>query len=359
MFPLMELPEELLFTILGLLDVRPLCTARLVCRRFRQVGLSHFKALHVDCTTLEQHPTTDFTRFAEVPHFAVSSANETLLHLLGHPRIAPIITHVHVKSFQSPEAQIVESLAHLMLLPKLRSLSLPAVKKGLCSMLLLPLGLKELTMQRDSGWPGHPDGFQGMRDASPLTRYSELTSLAIDVTARGGLSVGSLTMLSSLRSLELRSCCYPDEVMSTFTMLTGLTWIVAPARRNHGPIFRGLRHLANLSRLDVAYVSQSNKEVEDEDLASIACLTGLSCLDMGSCRLPQSLAGSSVLTPLTSLVCLDLWCGRVGLSILSTLNVEGLPSLSMWRVEWNISVLQRATRLTRLEFSTNWARLIH
>jgi hypothetical protein len=345
----MELPEELLYTILGLLDERMLCAARLVCRRFRQVGVSHFKALHVDSTTLEQHPTTDFTRFAEVPHFAVSSANETLLHLLGHPRVAPIITHVEVKAFVSPEAQVVEGLAHLMPLPKLRSLSLPAVEGDLCNMLLLPLGLEELTMQC---YPRCDPTrvFRGMRDASPLTRYTKLSNLAIDMDLMGGSSVGNLRRLSSLRSLELRSCGSVLEVMSVLTMLTSLTWVPGLSYGNHGAVFHVLAHLSNLSRLRVGCIG---KLVRNGDLASIAHLTGLTCLDMGCCRLHGVLPGSTVLTPLTCLVSLTLCCDRVGMSILSTLNVEALQSLRVLRVEGNISVLQRATRLTLLEFRSS------
>jgi hypothetical protein len=337
--------------ILGLLDERMLCAARLVCRRFRQVAVSHFRALHVDCTTMQHHPTVDFTRFAEVPHFAVSCGNETLLHIQGTPGLPP--SSLTSMAFVSPEAQIVESLAHLMLLPRLRSLSLPAIERDLCNMLLLPLGLEELTLQRDSGWPGLPGGFRGLRDASPLTRYSRLSSLAIDATVGAGPSVGSLTCLSSLRSLELQSCCSPAGVMSTFTMLTSVTWIVAPVGGTRRSVFCGLQHLTKLSRLVVAYVAQRKGEVQDEELASIARLTGLTCLEMGCCRLPESLAGSSVLAPLTCLVSLALRCGPVGLSILSTLNVEALRRLSMFHVEGDVSVLQRATGLTHLEFSTS------
>jgi hypothetical protein len=194
----------------------------------------------------------DFTRFTEVPHFAVSCGNEILLHLLGHPRVAPIITHVHVKAFTSPEVQIVESLAHLMLQPKLRSLSLPAVEGNLSNMLLLPLGLEELEMQCDCGW-GAPRGCRGIRDASPLTQYTKVSSLAIDMDLRGGSSVGNLTRLSSLRSLELRSCGSALGVMSTLTLLTSLTWVVGA---HQAAVFHVLAHLSNLSRLAVGRTVQ-------------------------------------------------------------------------------------------------------
>jgi hypothetical protein len=326
-----------------------LCAARLVCRRFCQLAVSHFKALHVDCTALQQDPTVDFTRFAEVPNFAVSCGNETLLHLLVHPRVAPIITHIHVKAFASPEAQIVESLAHLMLLPKLRSLSLPAIEGDLCNMLLLPVGLEELKMQCDCGW-GPPRGCRGIRDASPLTRYTKLSSLAIDMAVKGGSSVGSLTRLSCLRSLELRGYGSASGVMSTLTMLTSLTWVVGPVYANQGAVFHVLAHLSNLVQLRVG---RTVKPIEDEDLASLAHLTGLTCLQIGGCMLPESLADSTVLAPLTRLVSLTLCCGPVGMSILSTLNVEALQCLRVFRVEGNISVLQRATRLTLLEFKSS------
>jgi hypothetical protein len=350
----MELPEELLWTIMGFMDDRTMCTTRLVCKRFRKISLSHLKALHLDCKTLKQHPTTDFTLCPAVTQCAVSFRSVSYLHLAGHPRVAPIITHIHVKAFQCPEAQIVESLAQLMHLTRLRPLSLPAVERDLCSKLSLPLGLEELKMARPLGVSGsvsRPWGY-GMWDAAPLSRYCKLTELKSLMGEGVGLSVGSLASLSSLRSLELWSYGCAKGELSRFTILTSLTWILC-AERNEWNIFcQGLARLTRLSQLSVRRVGGV---VSIEDLACVSHLTGLTRLDIRGWNLPNMGAESTVLLPLTRLVSLEIQGGRRAMAVLSTLNIEVFESLAVIGMEReDVSVLQRATTLTHLEFTSNF-----
>jgi hypothetical protein len=305
----MELPEELLVTKMGLMDDRTLCTTRLACKRFRKYSLTHLKALHLDCETLEQHPTSDFTLFPAVTQCAVSFRSVSRLHLAiaGHPRVAPIITHIHVRAFHCPEAQIVESLAQLMHLPRLRSLSLPAVERDLCKKLSLPLGLEELKMALPHGDVGQRPLGEGMWDVSPLTRCCKLTGLEVHVGYNALLSVGSLASLSSLRSLKLTSYPSATEEVSRLTMLTSLTWVLSASLHEVVVGFHSLVHLTGLSQLKVG---RSGWGVTHDEVASLSHLTRLTCLDIQGWHLPPLGADPSFLVPLTRLVSLGLRCGQ-------------------------------------------------
>jgi hypothetical protein len=206
----------------------------------------------------------------------------------------------------------------------------------------------------------HPSGVSGgilrpwgdgMSDASPLTRYCQLTGLKVLMGQGAGLSVGSLASLSSLRSLELWSYACAKGEVSKFTMLTSLTWILCANKAEGNILSQGLTRLTGLSQLSVRRVGGW---VSYGDLACLSRLTGLTCLDMQGWYLPYMGTDLTVLRPLTRLVSLGLQGGVRGVSLLSTLKVKGFRSLAVTGVErGNVFVLRSATRLTHLEFSSN------
>jgi hypothetical protein len=171
---LTELPEELLWTIMGVLDVWALCTARLVCKSFHACASGHFKALYPRCSTLELNPGTDFMQFSGATHFAVDVGTDSHLRLLAHPRFARVVTHIRLRSISLRDLPYGHNLAQLTLLPKLRTVSVPA---GLPAVQLLPVGLEELVL-RDSM----------KENPSPLTRFSALTSLDLQVSSRAAVT---------------------------------------------------------------------------------------------------------------------------------------------------------------------------
>jgi hypothetical protein len=114
---LRELPEELRWTIMGFLDVWTLCTARLVCKSFRACAGSHFTALYLRSSTLEENPTTDFTQFSGATHLAVDVSYDRDVCLLAHPRIAPVVTHVRLRCITLRVMPYGHNLAQLTLLP--------------------------------------------------------------------------------------------------------------------------------------------------------------------------------------------------------------------------------------------------
>ncbi len=220
-----------------------LCTARLVCRLFRQSASGHLKALHLDCAALPDPPTTNFSQFAGLTRLAVSVAGPLggvqALRLLKPHRIGPFITHVSMAWQQTnPRAK---DLAHLMFLPKLRSLQLQADMEGIR---VLPLTLEELHL-----YVFHRE------DVSPLTRFSRLRELNIVVT-ESAPGLGSLTALRALRSMRLRwhgreASLSHRELLSTFTMLTSLALVLDGVASGEMTVFPGLARLTGLLDLEV------------------------------------------------------------------------------------------------------------
>jgi hypothetical protein len=345
----MQLPEELQWEIMGWLSVRSLCTARLVSKDFHRSASCHLKALWIPCNTLQQPRSNIFTQLSGLTRVKVSLENDAQLHLLAHPRIAPFITHVLVKqvmsvstlaplSLASPgDEQPPNDLAHLNLLPRLRSLSL---RDDISKVELVPLRLQGAFF-----W-GQTSG-----SVTPVTRLLGLTSLTIDVLSGAVSSLGSLTCLTKLHTLRLVCESGPPGMLSTLTRLTQLCVIIKGTRTTQESMFSDLVHLTRLAHLRVPY---SNVDLTLEDLAFLAHLTKLTGLSFFRSPLGECLAGSSVLVSLTNLAYLTIPGGPLGISLLSNVNVKGFRWLVLLGSCGDISVLQRATGLMWLELE--WGR---
>jgi hypothetical protein len=344
----MQLPEELQWEIMGFLSVRSLCTARLVSKHFHRSASGHLKALRIDCTSLQQPPTTRFTQLSGLTRVNVSIEDDAQLHLLAHPNIAPVITHVTVERVMSLHRLAPLSLAtsgielapndlaHLKLLPKLRSLSLEGDIRNID---LVPLGLEGLVL-----W----GGISG--SVSPLTRLLWLTRLTIHVQGTVS-SVGSLTALLNLRFLRILCESGPPSMLSSLTTLRELILIIFGTGRPVGSIFSDLVHLTGLSDLMVPH---SDVDLRLEDLACLAHLTKLTGLRLDGSTLAECVAGSSVLVSLTGLVSLGICGGPIGMSLLSQVNVKAYKWLGLTGSCGDISVLQRAMGMTWLKLE--WGR---
>jgi hypothetical protein len=329
------LPEELLWTMLQSLDVPTLCTARLVCKHFRKCATGHFKTLCLDCSNARQHRDTDLAQFSGVTRVSVSLISDSNLYVLAQPGIAPLVRHIHIQQPSPWSKRQAGNLAQLMLLPKLRSLSIPGDLRVIQH---LPAGLDELIL---------PTPIR--ENPLPLTRFSGLTSLAVygETVSAAPPSLGALTALSclgSLRSLQLCSFSPSSGVLSTFTMLTSLTWLVSGCT-SPGSALSGLSHLTGLASLELSNIW----DLDLEGVAHIASLTGLTSLDLSGCRLADDVGASSALAPLTHLVRLGLFRGRSAKSFLPSLNLEALHSLTVGHVERDVTVTQRARGLTHLK----------
>jgi hypothetical protein len=341
-----RLPDELLWTILGLLDVRTLCTARLVCASFHQSATPHIKKLQVGGATLQQENVPDFRRFPGLTHLAITFTHGTPLCCLQNPRTAPYVSHVNLDS--SHDTQNAEVLARLTDLPKLRSVCLEPVKGDQCKLSLLPSGLEHLAvrepfLERDSA---------GMQDATGLSRLTNLRSLEMDMGMGAGASLGVLTSLRNLKSLTISTGPWALGVVRFLTSLTSLTW--ALLAESNQRMFHDIAYLTRLSRLHFS----GGRHIRHASIACIAHLTSLSHLDMGHHKLARCAARSTALVPLTGLVSLEMSCKGVGKSLLSCLNIKALKALTLHEAQGHIDFVARATGLTRLEVNGDWDRSV-
>jgi hypothetical protein len=276
-----QLPEELLSTIMGSLDVRSLCAARLVCKELRKSASGHLKALELNWAELPEACLTDFGQFAGVTRLTVSgdiSLDSASVGLIAHPRIAPLVTHVHMTRFMYVEQ--ADTLPLLMHLPKLHSLRLCAT---MCEVELLPVGLKDLILSHHMH-----------QSASPLTRFTALTGLQLDLFMDGA-SVEPLTGCQNLRSLRLSrvECKYDRfKVVSMLTMLSSLALKLYCQQEAGATIFTNLASLTQLSQLEL---SEQPQVVTHESLACLSLLTNMTRLCLVGCRLDGSVAGSPTL----------------------------------------------------------------
>jgi hypothetical protein len=260
--------------------------------------------------------------------------------LLGHPRLAPVVSHIRFWRHPSHGSLNPDDLAHLALLPKLRSLCVNGVEIGLDNIRLLPDGLEELMIHAPYPWWDD----RSLNDASPLTQFSKLTSLGVGLGEGASQSVQSLTKLQNLRSLYLGNFSAVG-VLSTLTMLISLTWVLRSAV-SRGPMFNDLGRLTGLSELELR---NRYRKVAREELACVAQLTGLTCLRMFECRLAEGETASSALSQLTRLVSLGLDWTTNGPPVVTGVNLGNLLSLKLWSVNGETTVLRHATRLTQLQ----------
>ncbi len=332
------LPEEMLWTILGYLDVRTLCTACCVCKRFRQCGQGHFKTLRLNCAALRQNLETNFTQFSGLTRLCVSLESETRLPLLTQPGVAPLVTHIRLDHTSPEDKHHAERLARLALLPKLRSVAIPGKMTDVIQ--FLPVGLEKLILLRP---------IRKGASVSPLTRLSGLTSLALHGELHAApppSSLRGLSTLHNLRSLSLRGFPSSLHVLSTLTMLSSLTWVGALCiSRDLGSVFPGLAHLTGLSRLKVSRTWGLGLDC----IAQIDFLTGLTSLDLSECGLARDVIDVPALAPLTRLVSVGLFSGFGARSYLPSLNIEALESLTLSNSGGDVRVLHRATGLTHFE----------
>ncbi len=334
-----HLPEELLWTICGFLDVRTLCTARLVCTTLHQGATAHICKLHLDGRSLEQDLVPDFRQFSGLTDLAITLTRKTPLFHVAHPGFAPFVTHVELDAgYDLGDAKV---LAPLRDLPKLASLTLNPLEDDRCNLALLPSGLETLTVRGPEGL-----SWAEMEDVRPLNRFPNLKSLTMDMVEGAGACLGVLTTLHNLVSLDMSTCPSALGLVRVLTGLTSLSWLVYGVANQSEPMFQEVSHLTGLSEL---HVSCWWDNITHDSLACIAHLTRLTHLDLGDRSLASCVAGSTAIVPLTRLVCLEIECGTVGRSQLSCLNLKALKSLTMHNLQGPIHVLFRATRLTRLE----------
>jgi hypothetical protein len=185
--PFEYLPPELLETILGTLDVRTLCTARLVCTRFSVAASRFICSITLSAKDLRSRPNTNLDSFPKLSQ--VTDVAERDYGVVAHPLVRDAATEVLL--LLQP-AKCWSPLPRLPPLPNLVSVTVP--KYSRLQGLFFPQTLQELNL-------GPP---VLCSDAHPLTRLTRLTGLTTvlrDVgLPHGGILQGSVSGLRTSSS---------------------------------------------------------------------------------------------------------------------------------------------------------------
>jgi hypothetical protein len=127
---LVDLPEELMWTIMGFLDVPSLCSARLVCKGVCKAASGRVESLRLAFFDGIIAPGFSLKHFTGLKSVHVDTFNEHRLRVLAHPEIAAVATSIQLSwSYYWPTSSNTSSdswlaatdLEHLELLPKLRA----------------------------------------------------------------------------------------------------------------------------------------------------------------------------------------------------------------------------------------------
>jgi hypothetical protein len=336
-------PPEILEMILGSLDVRTLCTARLVCKTLSSAASRCVRSIRVSAQYLRENPGTNFNSFPCLTQVAIPDVLLEDLPVLAQPAISHAVTDVNLKLLESAPMREAPrpTLPHL---PNLRSMEI--VRFGLDNDFCFPSTLQELFL-----WDT-----VSIRNGDPVLRLTGLTRLHVFVSDYGDELFEGLTTLTALQRLTVIGSEDILHCMGALPLLTHLDWSGSSHRRLPGdpPVdLAPLTHLQNLVHLGIRLDGTSQLDLDHirtiRQIASLRSLE-LSAKPPGSPNLHKTL-----LKPLCRLTKLSLDQGCIGLGSLQGMNIEGLKDLTLWRAHQLgpevPSVLQRATGLESLYFS--------
>ncbi len=334
-------------TIVGSLDVRTLCTARLVCRSFSQLASGLLHTLKLPAKDLPERrsflprllssPAVGFSHFPKARRVTISGVKPDNgdFQRLTHPNVRAAVTDLEVIL-----CRVSGELKRFTLptLSNLRSLTVPHYGASQC--LTLPTTLQELSLE----------GCVACPSAEALMGLTNLTSLTVSVSAALDLSshpsCHSLTVLSALQRLTI-SC--RESSMPSVTMLTQLTHLVwLPNDRGPGQSLLPFTAFQKLAHLGIGV------HISSLGFESISRITTLRSLDIAS--LSRAFRGAGLLSVLgcLSLTSLGLDCYSLDRSFLARTTLKGLEALALGSAghlsEAHVHALKHATALTQLEF---------
>ncbi len=345
------IPSELLELIFGSLDVRTLCTARLICTPFARTASGFLKSLVLSGDYLGSHPDTHLRNFPNVTRVTVSGLHNTHLQVLEHPNLRDAVTDLSVTCaargadapHQPHNAVRAGSLPPLPPLSRLTSLTV--LSYALDQRYLFPLTLRELVLEEPVA----------CTTADPLRRLTNLTSLRVAVLHERIRPFDGLTTLRTLERLEIKSSWSFIRTLGKFTTLTHLVWTphVDPFHQYIEGQHPDLTPLTNLQKLVHLGIGPTFSGLAPEDLAGFGRLPSLKSLDVAMVRGYRGLRAAQV--PRFDLTRLGLHCYYMEGPLMAKVKMEGLEDLTLRDAsrlrEDGAKALERATGLTHLELS--------
>jgi hypothetical protein len=160
---LVDLPEELLWTIMGLLDMPSLRTVRLVSKGLCQAASGRVESASLHTSDLHEPPLSFLNRFTGLAAISVTTSNNDRLQVLAQPGMAATVTSLNMcctydytvspgsLTYGYSDTWLAPAdLEHLEHLPNLQSVSLEVLGRledcHMNILPLLPLQLQTLTL---------------------------------------------------------------------------------------------------------------------------------------------------------------------------------------------------------------------
>ncbi len=331
------LPPELLLLVLGHLDARTLCTARLVCRPFSHAARACVPALGLSADDLRLLPETDFSRFSTVNRVTIHGVTDADVgvRMLAHPKLCDIVSELKVVEYNW--------FAGFNLPPLPNLTSMTVVGYAFPQWNLFPTTLQQLVLDQ-----AHDCSYEHALDG-----LARLTSLRVSL-ANGHNSAEVLAVPSALRKLVVRCKWSRMPCLRKLTLLTHFTWDPVDEYPREVVRLGTFTRLQNLAHLGI--VSPITVDLSEPFASTIARITTLNSFDLGKIRdvVPRWRAEAATSLGLLSLTCLRLNCRSIDVSLLPRMALEGLQHLTLWHAALvsgeGFLALWHATGLTELGF---------
>jgi hypothetical protein len=300
-------------TVIGFLDVRALCTTRLVCTRFRIAASRFILSIQLSAPDLRTRPDANFKSLPKLERVGIRGRLPDDFELLTRPPIRDAVTHVEVFQGDVP-APLMPPLPNLVSLHVLNC----RIGQGFRHEPLFPIALQELKLT----------GAIACADAEALTRLTRLTCLSIYVGADVPEHFEAVTALTTLRELHFRGVPTQIPYLGKLNLLTRLSFLMTSFDPNSGPALdlEPFTCLQNLVDLRVYSLMFPGQELTPQHIANIGAIAGLQSLqtDLVEGSLLAALDPAN-LAPLSRLTALSLGQIDLGTDVpfLSRLNLEG------------------------------------
>ncbi len=335
--------RESIIYYISSLDVRTLCTARLVCRPFRQAASSHLTSLTLSAGYLRSHPDISFGNLPNVNRVTISHVDCEAgdLQMLGHHNICNAVTDMKLVNYrETTTTSILPDFPNLKAMTVHEETNWNTVRQ----LRRFPSTLQELLLEDSLAVPR----------ADALNCLTRLTSLSLQMVRDQQLPCRALSIFSALRRLDI-SCTWED--MPSFSELTQLTHFV------WRPSFQLPFDSAPLTQLQglVHFVIEpplGEFLVTPELFGHIGRITTLRSLDIRRCQAPAGFLAAEAATALgpLCLTSLGLRCCCIDLASLSRVTLEGLQDLTLSAADHlsqdGLLALGWATGLTELDISS-------
>jgi hypothetical protein len=310
-----SLPAELWETIIGFLDLRNLCTARLVSTFCRDEGARFLRSVKLEAEDVRRRPDLSLDKFPQLRRVALYGVEKDF-PLIAQSPFCKAVTHFTTSVWPSQ----MPTGAPLPPLPNLTSLTVyhGAANAAVDYSALFPTTLEELLLE----WRA------ACSMSAALQSLTKLTYLRAPVRYNTHDPFSTLLGLTTLRRLEIEG----DE--SLFDFVTELPLLTHLRLRTMGVELEWNQNLdlGPFTRLQkLVHLGIALEAVVPHQMSAIASIPCLKSLELSAWGMrPWTALEASALAPLSRLTSLNVkWWRSFDMSVLSKVNMEGLKALTL------------------------------